>query len=47
MTNEAKNIILKIIKDNISAPDYDIASNPKVKKCFKDLKSPLLVIRIK
>lgn len=38
MTNEAKNIILKIIKDNISAPDYDIARNPVVKKCFKNLK---------
>jgi hypothetical protein len=38
MTNEAKNIILKIIKNNMAATDYDIASNPKVKKCFKDLK---------
>ena len=38
MTNEQKNIILKIIKDNISTPDYDIARNPVVKKCFKNLK---------
>ncbi len=28
MTNEEKNIILKAIKDNITASDYDIAKIP-------------------
>ena len=38
MKNEEKNIILKAIKDNITASDYDIAKIPEVRKCFGNIK---------
>ena len=38
MRIEEKNIILKAIKDNITASDYDIAKIPEVKKCFGNTK---------
>lgn len=38
MKIEEKNIILKAIKDNITASDYDIAKIPEVRKCFGNIK---------